>query len=63
MKRLYILMFVGIAAILLLIVTLINYDPNVQTWSSLLLGAAMGYLVVKSPVIVSLFKNKRKAAK
>jgi hypothetical protein len=56
-------MFVGIAAILLLIVTLINYDPNVQTWSSLLLGAAMGYLVVKSPVIVSLFKNKRKAAK
>lgn len=56
-------MFVGIAAILLLIVTLINYDPNVQTWSSLLLGAAMGYFVVKSPVIVSLFKNRRKAAK
>ena len=63
MKRVYILMFVGIAALLLLIVNLMNLDPKDQTWSSILLGAAMGYLIVKSPVIVSLFKNRRKAAK
>lgn len=44
MKKVYIYLFVGIIAIVLMTVIVFNYDPKTETWGSLLLGAAFGFL-------------------
>jgi hypothetical protein len=58
MKKVYLYLFIGIAAIALMTVIVFNFDPNTETWGSLLLGAAFGYLLVR------VMKNRRqKSAK
>jgi len=55
MKK-YLYLFVGIVAIILLTITVFNFDPKTETWSSLFMGAAFGYLLYKAP---SMIKNRK----
>jgi len=52
-------MFVGILAIILVAVSLMNFDPKVETWSSFIAGGCIALLIVKSPAIIAYFKQKR----
>ncbi|ASU36669.1 hypothetical protein [Mucilaginibacter xinganensis] len=47
MRKVYLYLFIGITAIALMTVIVFNFDPNTETWGSLLLGAAFGYLFVR----------------
>jgi UDP-N-acetylmuramyl pentapeptide phosphotransferase/UDP-N-acetylglucosamine-1-phosphate transferase len=58
MKKVYIYMFVGITAIVLVIVILFNFDPKTETWGSLLLGALLGFLLFRMPSIIRNIKQK-----
>ena len=58
MRKVYLYLFIGIVAIALMTVIVFNFDPNTETWGSLLIGAAFGYLFVR------MIKNrKQKSAK
>jgi pilus assembly protein TadC len=59
MKRFYLFIFIGIAAIAAIVVILMNFNPSADTWSSLAGGAAIGFLVVGAPSIISYLKKKR----
>jgi hypothetical protein len=52
-------MFIGILAIVMIIISLMNFDPKVETWSSMLAGAAVAFLIVKLPSLIAYFKSKR----
>jgi purine-cytosine permease-like protein len=47
MKKVYLYLFIGIVAIILMTVVVFNFDPKTETWGSLLLGALFGYLFFK----------------
>ena len=51
-------MFVGVIAIILVVVSLMTFDPKVETWSSFLGGAAIAFLLIKTPSIIAHFKKK-----
>jgi len=59
MKNIYLFMFVGVLAIVMIIVSLMDFDPKVESWSSFIAGAAIALLIVKSPAIWAYFKQKR----
>ncbi|HWZ02982.1 MAG TPA: hypothetical protein VNX40_05175 [Mucilaginibacter sp.] len=59
MKNIYLYMFVGILAIIMVVISLMNFDPKVETWSSFIAGGAIALLIVKSPAIWAYFKQKR----
>lgn len=52
-------MFVGILALIMIVVSLMNFDPKVETWSSFIAGGAIALLILKSPAIWAYFKQKR----
>ncbi|BAU52472.1 hypothetical protein MgSA37_00633 [Mucilaginibacter gotjawali] len=52
-------MFVGILAIIMVVVSLMNFDPKVETWSSIIAGGAVALLILKSPAIFAYIKQKR----
>jgi len=52
-------MFIGFIAIAMIAVSLMNFDPKVETWSSFIAGAAIAFLLVKMPSIIAYYKNKR----
>jgi hypothetical protein len=59
MKKIYLFMFVGILAIIMVAVSLMDFDPKVETWSSFIAGGSIALLIVKSPAIIAYFKQKR----
>jgi len=59
MKNIYLFMFVGVLAIVMIVISLMNFDPKVESWSSFIAGAAIALLIVKSPSIWAYFKQKR----
>jgi len=59
MKKVYLLLFVGIIAVIAIIFILMNYDSKTDTWSSWFLGGAVGFLVVGTPSIIAWFKKKK----
>jgi len=61
MKKAYVFMFVGVLAIVMIVISVMNFDPKVDTWSSLIAGAGIGFLIVKMPAILSLIRNRKKA--
>ena len=61
MKKAYLFMFVGVIALAMIVISVMNFDPKVDTWSSLIAGAGIGFLIVKMPVILSLIRNRKKA--
>ena len=63
MKKVYLFIMIGVAAMVLLVVSLMGFNPAVEKWSSLFAGAAIGFLVVGLPSVFAYFKNKRKNAK
>jgi hypothetical protein len=64
MKRVYLLIFIGVIAIVVIAFSVISFDPKNDTWVSLLIGVAVGFLIVKAPSIISYFKAKQqKSAK
>jgi hypothetical protein len=52
-------MFVCLIAIIMLVIGLLNFDPKVETWSSMIAGAAVALLILKSPPIRVYLKQKR----
>ncbi|MCO5948849.1 MULTISPECIES: hypothetical protein [Mucilaginibacter] len=58
MKKVYLYLLIGIAAILLMTVVVFNFDPKTETWSSLLIGALFGYGLYKMPTIIRRLKQK-----
>jgi len=57
-------MFLGFFAIILAVVLLVNTNPQVDTWASILAGALLGFVIVKSPSIIAYIKSSRnKSAK
>ncbi len=64
MKKFYLFIFIGILAVVMIVVSLMNFNPKVDTWSSLFAGAGVGFLIVKLPSIIAHFKKaKQKNAK
>jgi hypothetical protein len=64
MKKAYLYMFLGFFAIILAVVLLVNTNPQVDTWASILAGALLGFVIVKSPSIIAYIKSSRnKSAK
>jgi hypothetical protein len=63
MKRMYLFIFIGILAIIMIVVSFMNFDPKVETWSSVIAGGCIGLLIVKMPAIIAYFKNARKNTK
>jgi len=59
MKKFYLFIFIGILAIVMIVVSLMNFNPKVDTWSSLFAGAAIGFLIVRLPSIIVHFKKAR----
>ena len=59
MKKVYLYLFIGIVAIILMTVVVFNFDPKTETWSSLLLGALFGYLLFKMPSTIRNIKQKK----
>jgi hypothetical protein len=59
MKKFYLFIFIGILAVVMIVVSLMNFNPKVDTWSSLFAGAAIGLLIVKLPSIIAHFKKTR----
>ena len=59
MKRVYIFMLTGIIAIILVIVIIMNFDPKVETWGSVVAGAAFAVLIIKFPAIAAYIKSSR----
>lgn len=64
MKKVYLFLFIGVVAIAAIVISLMNFNPSVETWSSLLAGGAIGFLIVKTPAIIDMVKKrKQKSAK
>jgi amino acid transporter len=59
MKKVFLFMLVGVIAILLVIVSLMNFDPKTETWGSFIGGVIIALLIVKSPTIIAYFKSKK----
>ncbi len=62
MKKVYLFMFVGIIAIIVVVAALMTFNPQTESWGSMILGAAVGFLIVMSPRIIGYFKARRKKA-
>ena len=57
-------LFAGVLAIVMIVVSIMNFNPDVEKWSSLFAGAAAGFLIVGMPTIITWIKSKRqKSAK
>lgn len=52
-------MFVAVLAIVMIIFSVMDFDPKVEKWSSLFAGGCAGFLIVKTPAIITYFKNRR----
>jgi hypothetical protein len=64
MKRVYLFLLAGVLAIVAIVVSIMNFNPDVERWSSLFGGAALGFLIVGMPSIISWFKKRgQKSAK
>jgi hypothetical protein len=61
MKKVYLFVFIGIIAIVMVVVELINFDPKDETWGFPLLGACIAIVIIKFPSIIRWFKNKKNA--
>jgi len=59
MKKVYLFIFVGILAIVLIVLSLMNFNPVVETWTSLFGGAAIGFFIVGAPSIWAWYKKSR----
>jgi len=59
MKKVYLYLLIGIAAILVMTAVVFNFDPKTETWGSLLIGALFGYGLYKMPAIIRGLKQKR----
>ena len=59
MKKIYLLIFIGILALAMIVVSLMNFNSKVETWSSIFAGAAIGLLIVKLPSIVAYLKSRK----
>ena len=59
MRNIYLYMFIGIIAIVMTVVSFMNFDPKVETWSSFFAGATVAILIIRSPTIISWFKNQK----
>jgi len=60
MKNVFLFMLIGIIAIIVVVLALISYDPKTESWGSLVLGGAVGLLIVMSPKIIAYFKETRR---
>jgi len=57
-------MFIGFFAIILAVVLLVNTNPQVDTWDSILAGALLGFVIIKFSSIIAYIKSSRnKSAK
>jgi hypothetical protein len=59
MKRVYFFLFAGVSAIVLIVVSIITFNPAVEKWSSLFAGIAFGLLLVGMPSLVTWIKSRR----
>jgi nitrate/nitrite transporter NarK len=59
MKRVYLFMFIGILAVVMIVVSLMNFNHTVESWSSLLAGAAIGLFILGIPSIRAWYKKTR----
>jgi len=57
--KIFFYILVGVAAIILLTVIVFNYDPETETWTSLLFGAAVGYGLYKLPWVIKRIKQNK----
>ena len=62
MSKIILYLSVAIIAVILIVVSFMGLDTKTETWSSMLLGAAIGFLIVKSPTLIAYFKAKGKKA-
>ncbi|TWI93902.1 hypothetical protein JN11_04912 [Mucilaginibacter frigoritolerans] len=58
MKKVYLFVFIGIIAIVMVVVELVNIDPKDESWGFTILGACIAIVIIKSPSIFRWFKNK-----
>lgn len=58
MNKFYLFIFIGIAAVVAIVVILINFNPKAETWTGLFIGAVAGLLTVKGPAIFAWLKKR-----
>lgn len=62
--KIFLYLFVALVAVVLIVLTLSGIDGKADTWLSVALGVAVGFLIVKSPVLINYLKiRKQKIAK
>jgi len=59
MKKIYLFVFIGILALVMIVVSVMDFNPKVETWSSVFAGAAIGLLIVKLPSIIAYLKSRK----
>jgi hypothetical protein len=59
--KFYLLIFAGIIAISLAVFSLLTVNPQAETWSSIALGGIIGFIILKSPAIIAMFRKKKQA--
>jgi hypothetical protein len=61
MKKVYLFVFIGILAIIMLVIELIGFNPKDENLSFTILGASIAIIILKLPSIIKWFKNKKNA--
>jgi hypothetical protein len=59
MKKIYLFIFIGIVALVMIVVSFMGFDPKVDTWSSIFAGAAVGLLILRLPSLIAYLKSRK----
>lgn len=59
MKKIYLFLFISIVAVVMIVISLMNFNSKVESWSSVFAGAAVGLLIIKFPTITAYLKSKK----
>lgn len=59
MKKIYIFMFIAILAVIMIAVSMMNFDRTVESWSSFIAGGSIAFLLIKLPSIIAYFESRR----
>jgi pilus assembly protein TadC len=60
MKKVYLFSAIAVVAVVMIVLSFMNFNPKVETWSSLIAGVLIGLLILGAPTIIAWFKNIRK---
>ncbi|HVW94559.1 MAG TPA: hypothetical protein VHA56_01155 [Mucilaginibacter sp.] len=57
--KIFIYILVGVVAIIITVVSIFNFNPETETWGSLLLGGMLGFTLYKAPSVIRNMKQRK----